>query len=742
MAQAIVSYYHQTYFGTSKLIVELAFTKGSSGTTKTSNENNVYRPWSKYSIGSSKYDLIHNKKNANDDEEEGDNSNNDNVDNDDTKLKRKNEKIDRKKEEFLQVMLGSKKANKIWDNDDGGAVGGHDSKNQDIVEDDSSSPSSNDEEDDEEDDDNYKGNNNGGHTETITTSDNQTTSEEFSPDRLFVRNLPFAATEEEVKEIFMAYGTIIECHIPIDDTNRNKGYAFIKFTTSTSATNARTQLDGSSFQGRLIHVLPARPERDNVTTLTNDADIEEDGVGSLTHKKKMELARQKEASHTTNSWSTNFIRGDAVVDNIADRFGMEKGAVLDVKGGLSSGNAAVRLALGETHVLEENRDFFRKHGIDMDAMDAALATKTSSSAKSSKAELATKKRSSTMILVKNLPYDTTHDELAKLFLSFCDDATILLSPSHTIALVEFKNANDAKKTFRKLAYKRFKHVPLYLEWAPLCKKDPSNSDSTNTHSGGDNRNAANPGEENEEDNIEEEIDGNKPSVSIYVKNLNFSTTENDVKNAFEEIIGSKNIRAVRIPTKAPPVKSKQKDHLQQSKNVKTQQLSMGYGFVECATIDSAKKAIKLLQGKVLHGHAMELKVSSKSNGSNTLQSERSTAKISKKKSTKLMVRNVPFQASRTDILQLFGSFGQLKTVRLPKKFDGGHRGFAFVEFAAAKEAQNAMKSLSQTHLYGRHLVLEWADDKEDVESIRTKVKRDTGLISSEGNGKNKKIRFS
>jgi len=167
---------------------------------------------------------------------------------------------------------------------------------------------------------------------------------------------------------------------------------------------------------------------------------------------------------------------------------------------------------------------------------------------------------------------------------------------------------------------------------------------------------------------------------------------------------------------------------------------MGYGFVECANVDSAKKAIKLLQGKVLHGHAMALKVSSKSSGSN-MQSEKLSAKM-KKKSTKLMVRNVPFQASRTDILQLFGSFGQLKTVRLPKKFDGGHRGFAFVEFAAVKEAQNAMKSLSQTHLYGRHLVLEWADDKEDVESIRTKVKRDTGLISSQGNGKNKKIRFS
>lgn len=103
-----------------------------------------------------------------------------------------------------------------------------------------------------------------------------------------------------------------------------------------------------------------------------------------------------------------------------------------------------------------------------------------------------------------------------------------------------------------------------------------------------------------------------------------------------------------------------------------------------------------------------------------------------------MVRNVPFQASRTDILQLFGSFGQLKTVRLPKKFDGGHRGFAFVEFTVPKEAQNAVKSLSQTHLYGRHLVIEWADGEDNMESLRSKAKRSSGSLPEV---KNKKIRF-
>ena len=101
------------------------------------------------------------------------------------------------------------------------------------------------------------------------------------------------------------------------------------------------------------------------------------------------------------------------------------------------------------------------------------------------------------------------------------------------------------------------------------------------------------------------------------------------------------------------------------------------------------------------------------------------------KNTKIMVRNVPFEATRTELLQLFGSFGQLKKVRLPKKFDGTHRGFAFCEFVTSKEAQNAMTTLSRTHLYGRHLVLEWATEGEDdgnaaadVGVAREKAKRD------------------
>jgi len=76
--------------------------------------------------------------------------------------------------------------------------------------------------------------------------------------------------------------------------------------------------------------------------------------------------------------------------------------------------------------------------------------------------------------------------------------------------------------------------------------------------------------------------------------------------------------------------------------------------------------------------------------------------------TKVLVRNLAFEATRKDIQELAGAFGSVKSVRLPKKFDGSHRGFAFVDFLTHAEAVGAMGSLGSTHLYGRHLVCEWA----------------------------------
>ena len=95
----------------------------------------------------------------------------------------------------------------------------------------------------------------------------------------------------------------------------------------------------------------------------------------------------------------------------------------------------------------------------------------------------------------------------------------------------------------------------------------------------------------------------------------------------------------------------------------------------------------------------------------------------KEKGTKLVVRNVAFEATRKDLMGLFGPFGHIKSCRLPKKFDGSHRGFAFVEFVTKQEAGNAMEGVGGTHLYGRRLVVEYAAQgaEEGLTELRAKT---------------------
>ena len=78
------------------------------------------------------------------------------------------------------------------------------------------------------------------------------------------------------------------------------------------------------------------------------------------------------------------------------------------------------------------------------------------------------------------------------------------------------------------------------------------------------------------------------------------------------------------------------------------------------------------------------------------------------KRTKLLVRNVLFEAPRNELRELFGSFGQHKSLRQPKKFDGTSQGFTFIEYVSSDDTKTAIKTLASTHLLGRKLVVEYA----------------------------------
>lgn len=72
------------------------------------------------------------------------------------------------------------------------------------------------------------------------------------------------------------------------------------------------------------------------------------------------------------------------------------------------------------------------------------------------------------------------------------------------------------------------------------------------------------------------------------------------------------------------------------------------------------------------------------------QTNRKMAKTTKQTGTKICVRNIPFQAKVDEVRDIFKAFGELKSIRIPKKMTPGedsHRGFGFVDFNTKADAK-------------------------------------------------------
>jgi len=76
--------------------------------------------------------------------------------------------------------------------------------------------------------------------------------------RLFLRNLSYSCTSEELLGLFGSFGSVAQVHIPLDPkTQTQKGFAYVSFADPLNAVAAYERLDKTSFQGRLLHILPA-----------------------------------------------------------------------------------------------------------------------------------------------------------------------------------------------------------------------------------------------------------------------------------------------------------------------------------------------------------------------------------------------------------------------------------------------------------------------------------------------------
>ncbi len=77
---------------------------------------------------------------------------------------------------------------------------------------------------------------------------------------IFVGNLPFSATETDLRDLFSEYGIVESAAIITDrETGRSRGFGFVELAAEARAQDAIRDLDGTDLQGRNIKVNEAKP---------------------------------------------------------------------------------------------------------------------------------------------------------------------------------------------------------------------------------------------------------------------------------------------------------------------------------------------------------------------------------------------------------------------------------------------------------------------------------------------------
>lgn len=308
-----------------------------------------------------------------------------------------------------------------------------------------------------------------------------------------------------------------------------------------------------------------------------------------------------------------------MVSSIADRLSIPKADILNPE----SSNAAVKLALAETHVIQETKSYLESQGIIPSSFSS-------------------RGRSDTIILVKNIPYGTSSDQIRELFEVHGKLSRVIVPPAGTMAVVDFEHAVEASKAFRAVAYRRLGNSVIYLEKGPLGMFQDTSEDTeprpvTTITSGLKSVTIA---EQEVSDSAGEEEVHLSAGSTLFVKNLAFSTTTERLTQVFRNL---PDFAFARVQTKPDPRRPAVPD-------AEAPRLSMGYGFVGFKTAEAAKKALKGMQGVTLDGHALYVKFA----GRGTEEDESKEKVAAKSRSTKMIVKNVPFEATKRDIRELFG----------------------------------------------------------------------------------------
>jgi RNA recognition motif-containing protein len=81
---------------------------------------------------------------------------------------------------------------------------------------------------------------------------------------IYIGNLSYQASEEDIREVFAEYGTVKRVVLPMDrETGRMRGFAFVEMSSDEHENSAIADLDGAEWMGRQLKVNKAKPKENS-----------------------------------------------------------------------------------------------------------------------------------------------------------------------------------------------------------------------------------------------------------------------------------------------------------------------------------------------------------------------------------------------------------------------------------------------------------------------------------------------
>ena len=81
--------------------------------------------------------------------------------------------------------------------------------------------------------------------------------------KMYVGNLPFAAQEQDIRELFSQYGGVTEVFLPMDrESGRPRGFAFVTMDSAEAMNASINAQNGQEFMGRKLAINEARPREE------------------------------------------------------------------------------------------------------------------------------------------------------------------------------------------------------------------------------------------------------------------------------------------------------------------------------------------------------------------------------------------------------------------------------------------------------------------------------------------------